>query len=158
MKYCTNCGSEYQDGVVKCVDCPGAELVAAPPPRASGLPPTGERSGEMDTRRFTRAGTAEDPLTAEQLATAVRGAGIPVFSRQRMGGTVDRITGGSSAPWWEILVPEESAQKALEIIERERSALHDDEDEAARAAEEEEAEGERSASQSVLEPVGAKPS
>ncbi|HLL81999.1 MAG TPA: DUF2007 domain-containing protein [Longimicrobium sp.] len=155
MKYCTKCGSEYVDSVERCVDCQGATLVAAAQVTASAGVSRGG-GGDMDTRRFTRAGTAEDPLSAEQLATAVRGAGIPVFSRQRMGGTVDSITGGN-APWWEILVPEDSAERAMEIIERERASLRATEDEAARAAEEEEAEGELVTASVGLEPTGAKP-
>jgi hypothetical protein len=161
MKYCTKCGSEYVDSVERCVDCQGATLVAAAQVPGSASVSRGG-GGDMDTRRFTRAGTAEDPLTAEQLATAVRGAGIPVFSRQRMGGTVDSITDGT-APWWEILVPEDSAERAMEIIERERASLHANEDEAARAAVEEELEGEEAERELVtasvgLEPTGAKPS
>ena len=143
MKYCASCGSEYQDGIEKCADCLDAQLYSEKEMRAKGLPLPGER----DTRRFVRAGTAEDPLSAEEIGAAVEAAKIPVFVRARRAGSVDTIT-ESNTPWWEILVPEESYRQAVEIVAAEKQRLDATADEAARAAEEEELESEQ---------AGAKP-
>src|SRR4051794_2925773 len=77
MRYCANCSEEYEDGVKECADCGGKELVTADEMRAKGRP----LPGEKDTRRFVRAGTAEDPLSAEQYSKALEAADIAVFAR-----------------------------------------------------------------------------
>ncbi|WP_224243746.1 putative signal transducing protein [Hyalangium gracile] len=138
MKYCVECGSEYQDKVTECADCPGSQLVDAATMRERGLPLPHER----DTREFIRVGTAEDPLTAEDYVRMLESEHIPVFSRPRRGGTVDVLTTGNPMPWWEILVPEEHVQRATELLAREKAQLDATSDEAARAAEEEELETE----------------
>lgn len=138
MKYCASCGSEYQDGIATCVDCLEAPLLTEKEMRDKGLPLPGER----DTRRFVRAGTAEDPLSAEEIGGAVEAAKIPVFVRARRAGTVDSITDGT-LPWWEILVPEEHFQRAAELVAAEKQRLNATADEAARAAEEEQLETEK---------------
>ena len=138
MKYCTECGSEYQDHVTECADCPGSQLVDAETMRQRGLMP----SQEQDTREFFRVGTAEDPITAEAYVRVLETEHIPVFSRHRRGGTVDILTTGNPHPWWEILVPEENVQKATELLAQEKARLDATSDEAAKAAEEEELESE----------------
>jgi hypothetical protein len=140
MKYCVECGSEYQDHVTECADCPGSQLVDAAEMRRRGLPLPHER----DTREFVRVGTAEDPLTAEDFVRLLEAEHIPVFSRPRRGGTVDVLTTGVPHPWWEILVPEEHAQRATELLVQEKAKLDATADEAAQAAEEEERESEQS--------------
>jgi len=136
MKYCTGCGSEYQDGVARCSDCKESELISAQEMRKRGLP----IAPEIDTRRFARAGTMENPLYAEQVANALRAAGISGFARQRMGGTVDRLTDGVT-PYWEILVPEADMPRAEALMARLQEEFQETEEEAIRAAESEEAEG-----------------
>ncbi|MDY7230517.1 putative signal transducing protein [Hyalangium rubrum] len=138
MKYCIECGSEYQDSATECSDCPGSQLVDADGMRQRGLPLPHER----DTREFIRVGTAEDPLTAEQFVRMLEAENIPVFSRPRRAGTVDVLTTGNPMPWWEILVPEEHTQRAAELLAREKARLEATSDEASRAAEEEELETE----------------
>ncbi|MFL5347903.1 MAG: hypothetical protein ACJ8AT_24190 [Hyalangium sp.] len=138
MKYCAECGSEYQDHVTECADCPGSQLVDAETMRARGLIP----NSEQDTREFLRVGTAEDPLTAEDYVRLLEAEHIPVFSRPRRGGTVDVLTTGNPHPWWEILVPEEHVAKATELLAQEKARLDATSDEAAKAAEEEELETE----------------
>lgn len=137
MRYCASCGSEHKEGVDRCADCPEAKLLTAAELRAKGLPLPDER----DTRRFVRAGTAEDPLSAEEIGAAVEAAQIPVFVRARRAGTVDILT--DSSPWWEILVPEEHHRRACEIVAAEKQRLEATSEEAARAAEEEELEMEK---------------
>jgi hypothetical protein len=139
MKYCPECGTEYRDDAVRCSDDDAALVTADQLPK--GAPPA---PGERDTRSFVRIGTAEDPLSADQLVAALFQARISAFARPRRGGSVDGLTTGSSSAWWEIVAPEELAVKAKEIVDREREAMDASSEEAARAAEEEEAESERS--------------
>jgi hypothetical protein len=141
MKYCMQCGSEYQDGVKECADCPGSLLVDAETMRQRhvALP------GEKDTQKFVRAATAEDPLTADDFVALLERERIPVFSRPRRAGTVDVLTTGALEPWWEIMVPEEYQQRAIQLLSREESTLESTAAEAALAAEEEERETEVSA-------------
>lgn len=139
VKYCANCGSEYVEGVTECADCGGKEFLTAQQMHAEGraLP------GEKDTRRFVRAGTADDPLSAETFSRALEAADIPVFARARRAGAVDTLTSGTTLPWWEILVPEESLARAEQIISEEARRIEAGASDAARAAEEEEAESEK---------------
>jgi hypothetical protein len=135
MKYCTECGAEYQDSATKCSDCARSELVSAEEMRRRGIPLASDR----DTRKFAPAGTAEDPLTQEALVHLLEEQDIPVFARPRQGGPVAPITSPASQ-WWEILVPEDQVQKASRLIEEEKARMKATEDDAARAAEEEAAE------------------
>jgi hypothetical protein len=139
MKYCVDCGSEYQDHVTECADCSGSQLVEAAEMRRRGLPLPHER----DTREFVRVGTAEDPLTSETFVRVLEAEQIPVFSRPRRGGTVDVLTTGISHPWWEILVPQEHMQRAAELLVQEKARLDASVDEASQAAEDEERETEQ---------------
>ncbi len=136
MKYCPRCGSEYRDEATACADCGETQLQSGEPMHPRGKP----SAKEQDQRKFVRVGSAEDPLTSEHLTGVIEAAHIPVLSRSH-GSVMDPIT-SPSGPWWEILVPEELAAKATELIERERARLAAGADEAARAAEEEEAETE----------------
>lgn len=131
MKYCTQCGSEYEDSVTRCADDDSTEFVSREELHQRGLHAVGER----DTRKFVRAGSAEDPLTAERFTRTLDEAGIPVFARPRRAGTVDLITSGVPAPWWEILVPEEQLAEATRLVERERAEIEANAGEAAAAAE-----------------------
>jgi hypothetical protein len=141
MKYCVECGSEYQDHVTECADCPGSQLVDAAQMRQRGLPLPQER----DTREFLRVATAEDPLTAEDYVRTLEAGNIPVFSRPRRAGTVDVLTTGNPHPWWEILVPEEHVARATELVAQEQARLEATSSEAEKAAEEEELEMEAAA-------------
>jgi len=137
MRYCSKCGSEYQDQVKVCADCGGTELIAAEEMRRRGkrLP------HEEDDRNFVRADTAEDPLRAEHFVAVLKQAQIPVLSRSH-GSVMDPIT-SPGGPWYEILVPEEFLGRATELLRQERAKEDAGADEAARAAEEEEAEQEK---------------
>jgi DnaJ-class molecular chaperone len=141
MKYCMQCGSEYQDGVTECADCPGSQLVDAEAMSQRHIP----LSSESDTRKFVRAITADDPLTAEDYVRVLEAERIPVFVRPRRGGAVDVLTTGALEPWWEIMVGEEHLQRSLALLAQEKARLDSTADEAARAAEEEELETEASA-------------
>ncbi|MCI0571615.1 MAG: DUF2007 domain-containing protein [Myxococcaceae bacterium] len=139
MRFCSHCGSEYDQGVERCETCPDGVLVGpedyggrAPRPRTRGL----------DTSTFVRAGTADDPLTAELLSRMLDDAGIPVFARDLRGGAVDPLTTAVLSDWWELLVPSEDQARAAELVSYEKRRLASTEEEAARAAEEEELETE----------------
>ncbi|XXF80235.1 hypothetical protein P2318_10920 [Myxococcaceae bacterium GXIMD 01537] len=134
MRYCVNCGSEYEDSVTECADCPGFALVDAEGMRQRGLP----LPGEQDRRTFARAGTANDPLTAETFVRLLESAHIPVISHAHRGGTVDVLTTGVVSDWWEILVPEHAVPRAAVLLREARASIEANADEAARAAEEEE--------------------
>jgi hypothetical protein len=138
MRYCLQCGSEYQEGVTECADCPGSVLVDAKAleQHRSGL------QGEGNARRFVRAFTAEDPLTAEEFVRVLEAERIPVLARPRRTGTVDVLTTGTLEPWWDILVGEEHLERAVQLLTQEKARLEATADEAAQAAEEEERETE----------------
>ena len=140
MKYCMQCGSEYQEGVTECADCPGAALVDAEAMRQRHIP----LPGEGDTRKFVRAATAEDPLTAEDYVRLLEIQQIPVFVRPRRAGSVDVLTTGALEPWWEIMVGEEFLERSVALIAQEKRRLDETSDEAALAAEQEELETEGS--------------
>jgi len=127
MRHCQSCDTDYPDVTVLCPKCQGALVDAS----------------AKDTRRFVLAGTTEDPLSAENLAEVVDGAGIPVLVRARRRGMVEPITSSSLHAWWEILVPEELLESAQAVLEKERAQIEADAAEAAQAAEEEEAQGEK---------------
>jgi hypothetical protein len=138
MKYCVECGSEYQDGATECVDCRGAKLVDAQTMRATGRANPGER----DTRTFVRAGTAEDPLSAERYVEVLEAAGLDPLVRSRRAGSVDSLTTGIVLPWWELLVPEAQLARAVDLLREERARFEATAEEATRAAEDEERESE----------------
>jgi hypothetical protein len=102
-------------------------------------------SGEQDTRKFVRAATAEDPLTADDFVALLEKERIPVFCRPRRTGSVDVLTTGALEPWWEIMVGEEHLGRAIELLAQEKAQLDDTSDEAARAAAEDELETEATA-------------
>ncbi|QQR42567.1 DUF2007 domain-containing protein [Myxococcus xanthus] len=144
MKYCARCGSEYQDSVNACADCPGNPLlVSAEEMRSRGLP----LPHELDTRIFVRAGSAEDPFTAEVYAQLLQDANIPVLVRAGRSGVVDKLTTGNVLPWWEIHVPADQQVRAATLIEQERLRELATNDEAAAAAEAEERETESPAAE-----------
>jgi hypothetical protein len=138
MKYCAQCGSEYRDDIKECADCGSTDLVHDQEIRGRGKRP----AARMDQRNFVVAGTTEDPLSAERESQVLQAAGIPSFVRAQHTGTIDNLT-SPSAPWWEILTPEDSAARAAELIRQDRAQLEANAEEATRAAEEEEAEQER---------------
>ena len=133
MKYCTQCGSEYRDTVTVCADDGNTELVPLEEMHRRGIPTVEER----DTRKFVPAGTAEDPLSTERLTRMLEEASIPVFARPRRAGSVDALTGATITPWWEILVPEEQADRAAQLITEAKRQFEAEAEELARAAEEE---------------------
>jgi len=138
MKYCLQCGSEYQEGVTQCADCPNSALVDAETMRERHIP----LPGEGDTRKFVRAATVEDAFTAEDYSRLLQLQHIPVFVRPRRTGTVDMLTTGTLEPWFEIMVGEEFLERAVSLLSQEKIDLEATSEEAARAAEEEELETE----------------
>jgi hypothetical protein len=135
MAECPSCGTGVREGARVCATC-GAVI---------GTNVEGGIKPDADTRKFVVAGTAEDPLSADELVEAIEQAGIPVMARARRRGVVEPITSPSLHGWWEILVPEENSERATQIIDTELERLEAEAEEAARAAEEEEAESETQA-------------
>ena len=135
MRYCSRCGAECGDAT-SCPRCGDTHLVRREEHAKHARGP----SAEQDQEKFVRVGTAEDPLTSEHLIKVIQAAHIPVLSRSHES-VMDPIT-SPGGPWWEIMVPEELAGKASELIARERSRMAAAAEDAERAAEEEEAEGE----------------
>ena len=122
-----------------CSDCTGQPALVPSPGDGQALSPAGRSSG--DDRAFVSVATAEDPLTAEALEGALQDAGIAVITRSHQAGGVDLMTSGLNHAWFEVLVPEPDAARAVEIIIEERARLAASEEEALRAAEEEAVKG-----------------
>jgi hypothetical protein len=149
MRYCARCGSEYQDSVVDCTDCPNhPPLVSAEEMRDRGLP----LPHELDERRFVRAGIADDPVTAQVYSDVLDEHRIPLIVRPGRSGVVDELTTGNLLPWWELLVPDTFQERAAALLEQVKIQGQATADEAARAAEEEEREGEQSRMQADSAP------
>ncbi|NOK11739.1 hypothetical protein [Corallococcus exercitus] len=141
MRYCARCGSEYQDSVVDCTDCPNhPPLVSAEEMRERGLP----LPHELDQRRFVRAGIADDPVTAQVFVDVLEEHRIPLIVRPGRSGVVDELTTGNLLPWWELLVPDTAQARAAALLEEAKVQSLASADEAGRAAEEEELEDEQS--------------
>ncbi|RKH58665.1 DUF2007 domain-containing protein [Corallococcus llansteffanensis] len=139
MRYCARCGSEYQDSVVDCTDCPNhPPLVSAEEMRERKLP----LPHELDKHRFVRAGIADDPVTAQVFADVLDEQRIPLIVRPGRSGVVDELTTGNLLPWWELLVPDTDQARAAALLEEVKIQGLATADEAGRAAEEEEREGE----------------
>ncbi len=132
MKYCAECSAEFQDTVTTCADCGSPTLLEAKEMQRRNLP----LPHELDSRRFIRVATADDPLSAERLVSVLTAAQLPVFARPRRAGSVDAIT-SASPEWWEILVPEQDAGKAAPLLAAERTRMDAAAEDNARAAEEE---------------------
>ncbi|MBI5549382.1 MAG: DUF2007 domain-containing protein [Deltaproteobacteria bacterium] len=138
MRYCPSCLEEYEDANQTCAEC--KESLVAEEELAKR--PEFHRVREEDPRDFAVAGPAEDPFEADAFTAALDEAGIPVMARMRRTGAVDAITDPVAHAWWEVLVPVDQVQKAIEIIARRKEELKAAEADSEKAAEEEEAEGE----------------
>jgi hypothetical protein len=140
MKYCSECSAENAQDAAVCVLCGSDELLTSEEMKSKGAP----LPHDLDTRKFARAATAEDPLSSDRYVAVLAAAKIPSFARPRRAGAVDPLT-SAAAPWWEILVPEENLEVATRLLNEEREKIEAEGEENARAAEQEEAETEASA-------------
>lgn len=134
MKYCSECGSEYQDSVAVCSDCTGSALVSAQALTDRGGP---QKRMPVEDREFVCVGEAQDPLTADELGQVLRASLIPVSVRSRQSSSVDVLTAGTTGEWWEFWVPEALRVQAEQLLFQTRANLAATEEDAARAAEEE---------------------
>ena len=135
MKYCPTCSSEYAVTVVTCAVCADHPVLILAGARTGPSPAT---QADLDTRRFVRAATADNPLAAETYGRVLEDAAIAVLVRERQGGTVDHLTSGNPLPYWEVLVPEDALARATTLVDKARLELEASEADAGRAAEEEE--------------------
>ena len=137
MRMCAKCGAENDDREKVCAQCGGASLIS---PEAHRKAAAAGFSEEVDTRKFVSAGLAEDPLTSQRFQRVLQAAKIQLFARPRTRTGIDGITADSFSTYWEMLVPEEQAERARALLSKERALIESSADENARAAEEEEAE------------------
>jgi hypothetical protein len=138
MKYCPKCFGEFRDDVARCSEC-DAPLITRE--ELEKLPEFRRTQG-VQLGRFVKVTTAEDPFDMEAFCQALESEGIPVMARPQVTSSVDRLTSGSIHGWWEILVPQDSVDKATPILEKRRADLRSNEKEAGDAAEAEELEQE----------------
>ena len=137
MLVCAQCGAENEDRVKGCAKCGGTRLVT---PEAHRKASAAGFSEELDTRKFVSAAVAEDPLSSQRFQRVLEAAQIPVFARPRTRSGLDGITASAFSTYWELLVPEEHAERAAGLLAKERAQMESSADENARAAEQEEAE------------------
>jgi Putative prokaryotic signal transducing protein len=90
-----------------------------------------------DEAVFVRIGTAEDPLEADLLTTALDEAGIPVVARAQKDHLLDPLV-NPNVPFWAIMVPSEFAGRAQAIVDERIRELRAEEPALAQAADEEE--------------------
>ena len=95
-----------------------------------------------DKRRFVLVTQVDDPLTLDAYLRVLQAAGIPTLSLDDEG-MVGSITDGFTGKLYDIRVPEESLERAAQLLTEEKARLEATADEAARAAEDEEAETEK---------------
>jgi len=94
-----------------------------------------------DRRRFVLVTQVDDPLTLDAYLRVLEVAGIPTLSLDDEG-MVGSITDGFAGKLYDIRVPEESLERATQLLTEEKARLEADAEEASEAAEEEEAETE----------------
>ncbi len=135
MRYCPSCLEEFEDNATTCTDC---EQQLVTEEELAKRPEFRRIRGEEDTTDFVVVAPAEDPFDADAFTTAIDQAGIPVFARMRRSGSVDALTVSAQRPWWEILVPSDDREKALELVEKTKKELAELEEGAGEAAAEEE--------------------
>jgi hypothetical protein len=135
MKVCPKCRGEFTDAVTRCDACQ-VSLVSEEQARAARAP---TRIPVPDGAGFVRALNCDDPFDAEAYVSALRDAGIPVFSRDRRRSAVDVLVTSGGGSFWEILVPADQLARAQPLIAARKQELESEQEGAARAAEEEEA-------------------
>lgn len=138
MKICPQCQGEFTDAAALCDACQvglvSAQQAAASRPAGKAPIPGGPG--------FALALSCDDPFDAEAYVSALRDAGLPVFSRDRRRSAVDLLVTPGGASFWEILVPSDQLGRAQAVIDARRGELEAEQEGNARAAEEEEAETE----------------
>jgi len=139
MLYCPGCLEEYEDSAKTCSECK-AELLTEE--ALSKRPEFRRLREDEDVRNFVVIGPAEDPFEADAFTAAISEAGIPVFAHMRRTSAVDALTESVQRSWWEILVPADQREKAVEVMARRHAEIEESESDAERAAEEESSEEE----------------
>lgn len=114
MKYCRQCGSEYENAAIACSECGKAGWLTAEEWSAQNA-----RVHAWDERRLVSAGVANDFLSMSRLRFILEEAGIPVFPKARHQNAVNALTGGGPSPSWEMWVFENTFVRASELIREE---------------------------------------
>lgn len=105
---CPRCNREYRAGVTRCTRC-GVDLVDLFSPARAGASPDDRLRSE-----YVVIATTERPLEEGQIGSFLEANGIPVQIR---GGSSLREHGLNIGGGVQILVPEEFAEEALELLE-----------------------------------------
>ncbi len=138
MKLCPICFEEYQDFAAECAEC-GEKLIQEE--EMAKRPGTWQAQNNDDTTTFVIAGTADDLFEADALSTALDQKGIPVLTRMRRSSAMDALTEAVQRTWWEILVPLDKKEEALQAIGIQKEILKSMEADSEQAVEEEAAGG-----------------
>jgi hypothetical protein len=125
VRYCTRCGVEYREWVVRCPDC-GEELVAEAEWKVLEGAET-ERREQLRDVDMRCACTVGGRIEAERLIAALDQEGIPAFVRTFEEVAFDGLFLGQKG-WGEIWVARNRLDEARELVEALRAAPDEPDD------------------------------
>ncbi len=111
VKYCLQCGAEYEEVITICADCKEG-LVEEEVYRRKMEE---ERKFQDDARYLVKVFTLKDRFEADMIRDALENEGIPVLIRNFTDTAYDGIYIPQKG-WGEVRVPEGAQERALAII------------------------------------------
>ena len=114
MPLCLACGYEYEPHLRTCPEC-GEPLVAADDPRAVRL--TTPVDPTLSRQKLVRVFRGPDELSVRGVHSALVAEGLAAVVRSLQISAFDDIFRDTEGVWGEVLVLEQDAERAAEIID-----------------------------------------